>query len=63
MKPAELVTVITSIPLFAALLVTEAAKPAAPQSAPAQQTVKASAAAPVAVDEIVVIARRPTSKG
>ena len=64
MKPAEIITVAISVPLIAALMVSEMA--ASQASASAVRTANAQDLAPVttatASDEIVIVARR-ASKG
>jgi hypothetical protein len=60
MKPAELATVAIAVPMIVALLASYIAEGRAPTAQPAVHSVRASELAP-AFDEIVVVARRPSS--
>lgn len=58
MRPVEIVTVVVSLPLIAALVAAEMADRAPP--APPQRSAEVNAPAPTFFDEIVVVAKRTT---
>lgn len=61
MKPAEVVTVVVSIPMIAALITAEVAASRAPEPMPVE-TAHAAALSANFFDEIVVVARRASTK-
>lgn len=63
MKPAEIVTVVVSIPMIAALLAAEVAESRTPATAPVVRTAQAEMPAPTFFDEIVVTAKRTANRG
>ncbi|MDX2234258.1 MAG: hypothetical protein NW200_07145 [Hyphomonadaceae bacterium] len=63
MKPAEIVTVVVSIPVIAALLVAEAAGNREVETRPAARTAEINQPSPVYFDEIVVTASRSAIPG